>query len=108
MCLALELKRFIKFCEDAGLGFVEREHHFQMCLQQFATILSTAGSFRRSSRRGEKEDIVVLQTEPWLFVDIEELADAMLLCMSQPQSLVRESYETGSHFMSYFDNFVGQ
>jgi len=31
-----------------------------------------------------------------------------LVGMGQPQSLVRESYETGSHFMSYFDNFVGQ
>jgi len=30
------------------------------------------------------------------------------VCVGQPQSLVRESYETGSHFMFYFDNFVGQ
>jgi len=39
---------------------------------------------------------------PWL------QGSATLLCMGQPQSLVEESYETGSHFMSYFDNFVGQ
>jgi len=35
-------------------------------------------------------------------------ASATLLCVGQPQSLVWESYETGSHFMFNFDNFVGQ
>ena len=73
MCLALELKRCIEFCEDAGLGLVEREHHFQMRPQQFATILSTVGSFRRSSRRGEKEDVIVLQSKPWVLVNVEQL-----------------------------------
>jgi len=34
--------------------------------------------------------------------------NATLLCMGQPQSLARESYETGSHFTFNFDNFVGQ
>jgi len=45
-----------------------------MRLQQFATILSTVGSFRRSFQRGEKEDVIVLQSKPWVLVNVEQLA----------------------------------
>ena len=62
MRLALKYKRFIKFDEDASLGLVEREHHLQMQLQQFATVLGTVGSFRGGSWRGGEEGIVVPTT----------------------------------------------
>jgi len=76
--LALEHKWFIKCFEDAGLGLMKGEHHFHMHLQLFALDRSASGSFRRGSWRGEKEDVVVLQSQPWVLVHIEELMEDAL------------------------------
>jgi len=78
MHLALKHKWFIKVEEDVSLGLVEGKHHFHMQPQQFVTVFSTFGSFRRGSRRGEKEGVAVPAMKPLVLLDIEELVEDAL------------------------------
>jgi len=74
----LTFKRFIECRKDVGLGLVEGKHHFHMSLQLLMPNLSPAGPFSSLPWRREEEDIIVLQSEPWVLVDIEELSEAAL------------------------------